>query len=97
MSIERPSDEDIAGVFGCIDRHNRVPDNYGYCRIHSDELKKCAYRGLFKGVITWLKDNEYIGVDYYWQYGVKSIGHRPIRTPDAVSSGPAFNNGPTLR
>ena len=78
----RPSDKDIAGVFNCIDHCQRLLDDFGFYRIHSTELKKCAHHDLYSPVIKWLVKEGCIEVDDFYISGSRSKGYRPIKRPD---------------
>jgi hypothetical protein len=88
MSEGRPSDKDIAGVFRCIDRYSRTPDDFDFYRISSKELKKAAYSGKYKPVVEWLVSEGFIEVDDFYISGSRSKGYRPIRRPDVTFNAP---------
>jgi hypothetical protein len=84
----RPSDQDIVGVFNCIDHCNSAPDEYGYYRISSVELKKCAHHDLYKPVIRWLVEEGCIEVDGFYIPGIRFKGYQPIKRPDVAFGTP---------
>jgi len=95
MSKSRPSDDDIAGVFRCIDRYSRTPDDFGYYRISSKELKKAAYSGKYKPVIEWLVSEGCFEVYDFYISGARFKGYRPIRRPDVTFNAPDDEPAPT--
>ena len=95
MSIERPSDDDIAGVFRCIDRYSRTPDDFDYYRISSKELKKAAYSGKYKPVIEWLIAEGNIEFDKFCIPGKRYYGYKPVKRPDVPFDAPDDEPAPT--
>jgi hypothetical protein len=96
LSNKRPTDKDIAGVFRCIDRHDRTPDDYDYYRISSKELKKGAYSGKYKPVIDWLVENGCIEVDDFYISGSRFKGYKVARRPDVAFDAPEDEPSPAI-
>ena len=94
MNLERPSDKDIASVFRCIDRHDRNPDDFGYYRVKSSELKKAAWSGKYKPVVDWLVAEGCIQVDDFYISGKRPKGYLVIRRPDVAFDAPEDEENP---